>query len=1130
MVFSFSVFAQSAQFLVDNYSPKDILAAGYSGSSQYFGIAQDLTGRIYAANQLGVAFFDGKSWVHIDKTEPKHKFFKLASDMHGNVYTGGVQELGVFGANAQGAISFRSLKEHLPDSFQNFTRITRVLSGGERVFFMDYDYLFAWNGIEFSCWTSPARNRKAYIAEGELFLNTKAGLFTLNNEQLELVSKDSAYINLDVRGVIKRRIKNGIEDGYIVVTYSDGLYHLKNGEYQKIPSVLDTIAVYNADVLDDETILFATNGNGLVVTNMEGELKGIVDQSSGLQNPVAVIPFVDQNGAVWLPLFNGVSRVNVSDPVQVINEESGLNAIPLHVYEDDNSFLIGTAGGLYHLRRSPIINQPVSEIFLTNNDAQTHLISKHNGELLVVTASGLFSVNNRLEATLLYALPVITAAEHSMADSNIVYLGNADGLVQSVKYKEGNWELQGEVKLSSTPYYLKESTGGYLWGGFYDLFRINVEPGITTESEVEHIDSTFGYSEAFGPVEITTIDDEIVIGTEMGGYLFNTESKMLERLDALSDPLKDNSTYFAYNLTKSKTGDVWVSSRVGTGRLVPNGDGSYTFDYRGMLHRRQSDIFNIYEDEQGFVWICGAEELIIFDPDKEKRIDSPYQTLIRNVIVDSTIFHGFYCDEDGNASITQPDAYKFALPYSENQIKFAYTAAYYESADELEYSYILEGQDEQWSEWSDEVVKEYTNLWEGDYTFKVRARNVFGTIGETAEYSFTILSPWYRTWWAYILYGIGTVFFFLGLRPIYTRRLIKQKEKLEETIQERTHEIREQKEEIEQQAGQLKTANNELVRLGSFKENLTSMIVHDLKNPLNAILNTDLESGGKRQADAVKNSGNQMLRMVMNILDVQKFEDAKMDLRREEISVNDLIRDAMAQVAFLAKQKEVRLVQQQAQDWTLNADKELMARVLVNLLTNAIKYTPINGVVEVKAAANEAGELLVHVKDNGVGIAESELGGIFTKFTQVDAKKSGAIQSTGLGLTFCKMAVEAHGGEIGVESAPGEGSRFWFTLPALVGEARAFDQTEQPVDTVTGQAMVFSAEDQQYLLPFATQIAALPMYKVSAIRTLLREIDIQKSTAVNAWRIEMESALARVDQTYFDQLLEQITKEGSGLA
>ena len=131
------------------------------------------------------------------------------------------------------------------------------------------------------------------------------------------------------------------------------------------------------------------------------------------------------------------------------------------------------------------------------------------------------------------------------------------------------------------------------------------------------------------------------------------------------------------------------------------------------------------------------------------------------------------------------------LPYRENALSFKFAAAFYEKPGTTQFQYLLEGFDNEWSDWTDKTDKEYTNLPEGRYRFRVRARNIYGTLGREAIYSLRILPPWFRTIWAYILWIIGGSAALVGIIFLNTWKLRRQKASLENIVAERTQQLRE---------------------------------------------------------------------------------------------------------------------------------------------------------------------------------------------------------------------------------------------------------------------------------------------------------------------------------------------------
>lgn len=258
---------------------------------------------------------------------------------------------------------------------------------------------------------------------------------------------------------------------------------------------------------------------------------------------------------------------------------------------------------------------------------------------------------------------------------------------------------------------------------------------------------------------------------------------------------------------------------------------------------------------------------------------------------------------------------------------------------------------------------------------------------------------------------------------------------------------------LEEKLGELAAANRELEVRGHELERATEVksrffasMSHDLRTPLNAIVGfSDLlaqETAGqlnekqKRFVHHVGNGGRFLLQLINDILDLSKLESGQLDLNCEEFLVEAAVPEVLSSLTPLATAKKIELKSAIEPGLKVSADPLRVKQVLYNLLSNAIKFTPEGGVVQVQASRN-GGHAKLSVTDTGVGIRPEDRAVIFDEFRQVgegSAKKEG----TGLGLAIAKRLVEQHGGEIGVESEVGNGSRFTFTLP-LVEALRAFE-------------------------------------------------------------------------------------------
>ncbi len=268
------------------------------------------------------------------------------------------------------------------------------------------------------------------------------------------------------------------------------------------------------------------------------------------------------------------------------------------------------------------------------------------------------------------------------------------------------------------------------------------------------------------------------------------------------------------------------------------------------------------------------------------------------------------------------------------------------------------------------------------------------------------------------------------------------------------------------QKDELSLTFRELERQVGLRENLTEMLVHDLRTPLTTLLGPlellrddsfgKLDEMQKEMVTMSTQSGYRLLELINELLDISKMEAGEMQVRREPIQVESMIAEAVKQVKVLDIGESARIdIQIPASLPPLFAEEQLLLRVMINLLGNALKFTPPNGKITiaarlVKSSDSEIAErlktlransqksisddndlMLFSVQDTGEGIPLEYQQKIFAKFGQAETSESNRKLSTGLGLTFCKLAVAAHGGDIWVTSEPGKGSIFSFVLPIL---------------------------------------------------------------------------------------------------
>ena len=475
-------------------------------------------------------------------------------------------------------------------------------------------------------------------------------------------------------------------------------------------------------------------------------------------------------------------------------------------------------------------------------------------------------------------------------------------------------------------------------------------------------------------------------------------------------------------------------------------------------------INTIYADPErtGVAWFGTSEAILRYDLNVKKDYTVDFSCPVRRVVAggDSVIYGGTALF--GN--MTPP-----TLDYANNALRFEYAATSFNDPAQTQYQTLLDGFDNGWSRWTADTQKDYTNLPEGDYRFRVRAKNVHQHFSSEGEYLFAILPPWYRSIWAYtgsVIFAIIAVFSLVRWR---VRRVEAHARRLEGIIAERTTELAEK--------------NEKLQELDTLKSRFFANISHEFRTPLTLILGEiknvlpeQEKQNNKNKLSRALRSAGQMQRLINQLLDLSKFDAGQMTLKASEQNIVPLLKLLTGSFESLAKQKLITLsFESVEEDISVFFEQDKIDKVINNLLSNAIKFTPAGGTILVKvefgdtlpvasqevaegniavedAAGGEKSEVKISVRDSGIGIAKDRLPHIFDRFYQVDSTTTRAYQGTGIGLALTKELVQFHGGGISVESREGFGTTFIVTLP--LGKAHL--KPEQIAEDIADSGMRIS--------------------------------------------------------------------------
>ncbi|HRF42238.1 MAG TPA: response regulator, partial [Saprospiraceae bacterium] len=340
------------------------------------------------------------------------------------------------------------------------------------------------------------------------------------------------------------------------------------------------------------------------------------------------------------------------------------------------------------------------------------------------------------------------------------------------------------------------------------------------------------------------------------------------------------------------------------------------------------------------------------------------------------------------------------------------------------------------SDWSAETYKDYTGIPAGLYRFRVRAKNLYDLVGEAAEFEFRVLPPFYLSVWAWLCYAL----LFAGLVWLIWKLQMKQVEK--------RHILKIKQLEFEK-----------LKELDQLKSRFFADISHEFRTPLTLILGPLEQLSGEEKRPAIvrhyqvmESNARRLLRLINQLLDLSRLEAGKMQLDMREADVLPLLKGCAFAFESLSMSKNIRLqVQCDIPGAVLPFDRDKMEQVFTNLISNALKFTPEGGAVQVRAfEAAQKSVLRIEVSDTGVGIAEEQLPLVFERFFQSDATSRLHASGSGIGLALTKELTQLHGGHIGVDSRPGQGSVFFIELPvrSFTAEEAASEKPVSAVETL----------------------------------------------------------------------------------
>lgn len=802
--------------------------ADYKGGTQNWNIDQDKNGILYFANNNGLFQFDGTKWYKY--TLPNQSIVKsIKTQFTGKIFVGGYNEFGYFKSNSKGKLIYYSLSKFLKQSTINtIDMVWKIHLYKDEVIFQSFKNAFIFKNNILKTIKAPSRFQFSFEVGNQLyFQDVTNGLLEYKNGKLVPLEGTKVLNNTEIWGMFKMS-----NSKLLIATLDKGLFIYENNKISSWDTEVNTFIKQNSclggSIIKDKFIVLNSVLNGIIICDKTGKIIQHINRKKGLQNNTVLTSFVDAKNNLWLGLDNGITFINENSPFSYFGFSYDLSTVYASVVYKHNLYVATNQGLFYHSWNSPFKQDTFKLVEGTTGQAwniqiiDDQLICAHNRGALLI--NGGKSIRN-LNTIGYWGFKKIPNHPDYLIGANYngfaLFQKNSNGL-QFVSQIKGLSKSVGEFEIEKeTIWVIKDNL----------IFKMNLSEDLKAFNSIKTYKNLNSNNKGIGSIQ--RLRNRIYFQKNNHFYLYSqTNNSFLEdkNISRLFKKIPEINI-----LKEDQKGNIWYVFNDILAVFLKKPNGSYSnsvTSFSNLTGNLVQNNLSINTIDSNNIFIGLTDGLAHYDSQLNNNNSSKPKAIIRHFTYsgNSLLF--------GNG---QDKLENYTLPYAANNVKFSFASPTYENIENIKYSYQLEGFEDKWSNWTDVSLKEYTNLKEGDYIMKLRVKNSYGIQSDESKLSFSISPPWYRHFFAYLLY-----IFSITITIFYIRKRIQskiRKNKYYETIEQRRlylekeSKIRQEQFELEKEIESLKNTQLQIKILLKDKELVNNTLQVVKKNKiLNGII------------------------------------------------------------------------------------------------------------------------------------------------------------------------------------------------------------------------------------------------------------------------------------------------------